>query len=240
MGWPQRWWSHCPWMCSRNVWMSHWGTWYRAAKDMSWWLDHMSLLVFPVLMIIWFWGSKHRDMGREFQYCNPVMALLLPTDLAGSEKWLQLYRRSRRCSSSNKNTPTSTLKLELNKSSFKLCYILSSVGTSRKPICADEVLLQRPELQQHPKVRPYLSLCAANLHNTLKHTMLPHTRVICAGDRHYSHSTALLRLWPSRANAPANKGDGAESAEYGDKRVMGSERKERGFFRITEQVSSIR
>jgi len=27
-GCPGRWWSHCPWRCSRNVEMWHWGTWF--------------------------------------------------------------------------------------------------------------------------------------------------------------------------------------------------------------------
>ena len=28
MGCPERWWSHRPWRCSKNVWMLCWGTWF--------------------------------------------------------------------------------------------------------------------------------------------------------------------------------------------------------------------
>jgi len=27
-GCPGRWWTHCPWSCSRNVWLFYWGTWF--------------------------------------------------------------------------------------------------------------------------------------------------------------------------------------------------------------------
>ena len=42
-------WRHCPWRCSRNVWMWHWGTWSVGMMGMGWWLDWMILEVFSNL-----------------------------------------------------------------------------------------------------------------------------------------------------------------------------------------------
>jgi len=49
MGCPGRWWSHCPWRCSRNVWMWHWGTWLSGhGRDWTRWSQRS----FPTLMIL--------------------------------------------------------------------------------------------------------------------------------------------------------------------------------------------
>ena len=42
-------WRHCPWRCSRNVWMWHWGTWSVGMMGMGWRLDWMILEVFSNL-----------------------------------------------------------------------------------------------------------------------------------------------------------------------------------------------
>jgi len=49
MSYPWRWWSHCPWRCSRNVWMWEWGTSLVGTVVMGSWLDSMILV--PTLMI---------------------------------------------------------------------------------------------------------------------------------------------------------------------------------------------
>jgi len=55
MGGPERWWSHCPWRCSRNVWTLCWGTWFN--ENYWWWVDGWtgwSRGSFPTLVILWF------------------------------------------------------------------------------------------------------------------------------------------------------------------------------------------
>ena len=58
MGCPERWWSHQPWRCSRNVWTLCWGTWF--SENYWWWVNGCtgwSCGSFPTLVILWFYDS---------------------------------------------------------------------------------------------------------------------------------------------------------------------------------------
>jgi len=66
MGCPERWWSHWPWRCSRNIWMLCWGTW--VSENHWWWANFWtgwSCGSFPTLAILWFyelealWGTDY-------------------------------------------------------------------------------------------------------------------------------------------------------------------------------------
>lgn len=55
-GCPGRWWTHCPWRCSRRRYMWNWGIWSRAVTGIVSWLDYMILVLFSNLndsMILW-------------------------------------------------------------------------------------------------------------------------------------------------------------------------------------------
>ena len=55
MGCPERWWSHRPWRCSRNVWMLCWGTWF--SESHWWWANGWtgwSCGTFSTWAILWF------------------------------------------------------------------------------------------------------------------------------------------------------------------------------------------
>jgi len=58
MGWPERWWSHRPWWCSKSVWTLCWGTWF---SGNHWWRADgwtgWSCRSFPTLAILWFYAS---------------------------------------------------------------------------------------------------------------------------------------------------------------------------------------
>jgi len=56
MGCSERWWSHRPWRCSKNVWMLCWGTWF--SENHWWWVNDWtgwSCGSFPTLVILWFY-----------------------------------------------------------------------------------------------------------------------------------------------------------------------------------------
>jgi len=72
MGCPERWWSHWPWRCSRNIWMLCWGTWFN--DNYWWWLDGStgwSFGSFPTLVILWFYDYFFLSSGRFSQFRSP-------------------------------------------------------------------------------------------------------------------------------------------------------------------------
>jgi len=78
MGCPERWWSHRPWRCSRNIWTLCWGTWFN--ENYWWWMDGwtgFSCGSFPTLVILWFplsWLCKQQYhaltllMGQSYHW----------------------------------------------------------------------------------------------------------------------------------------------------------------------------
>jgi len=74
MGCPERWWSHRPWRCSRNVWTLCWGMWF--SENYWWWVDGWtgwSCGSFPTLMILWFYDSSPiLPAGVSFSASHPV------------------------------------------------------------------------------------------------------------------------------------------------------------------------
>ena len=65
MGCPERWWSHQPWRCSRNIWMLCWGTWF--SENHWWWANGWtgwSCGSFPNLVILWFYASMILEKRR--------------------------------------------------------------------------------------------------------------------------------------------------------------------------------
>lgn len=52
---PGKWWSHCPWKCSINMKLWHWGTYLVSIEMMGWWLDYKILDAFSNhdSMILW-------------------------------------------------------------------------------------------------------------------------------------------------------------------------------------------
>jgi len=69
MGCPERWWSHQPHRCSRNVWTLCWGT--RFSENRWWWVDGWtgwSCGSFPTLVILRFYDSM-KGRGELVQLC---------------------------------------------------------------------------------------------------------------------------------------------------------------------------
>ena len=46
MGCSERWWSHRPWRCSRNVWMLCWETWF--SENHWWWVNGWTWMILEV------------------------------------------------------------------------------------------------------------------------------------------------------------------------------------------------
>ena len=60
MGCPERWWSHWPWRCSRNVWTLRWGTCF--SENHWWWVNvwtGWSCGSFPTFVILWSYDQNH-------------------------------------------------------------------------------------------------------------------------------------------------------------------------------------
>jgi len=101
MGCPERWWSHQPWRCSRNVWPLCWGT--RFSENCCWWVDGwtgQSCGSFPTLVILWFYEIQagfspltsysiyrrvHQNTKNQLQKRNKAFSSSAPSPWCGQQ-----------------------------------------------------------------------------------------------------------------------------------------------------------
>jgi len=78
MGCPERWWSHQPGRCSRNIWPLCWGTWF---SETHWWRADgwtgWSCGSFPTLAILWFYDSMIPCHLSSKSYINDKSSLAI-------------------------------------------------------------------------------------------------------------------------------------------------------------------